>query len=262
MLRLRNASLLTQTLTAPRRFAGHSKWAKIARGKGAADVARSALFTKLARALGAALRAGGPDSSSNLRLASLLEAARRASMPKESVERALKLRDDNVALNELTFEVAAAGGAALLVECLTDNVKRTGPAIRHICSKNNAEVSAPGAQAWLFAWKGRIVVARGTLADDERLLDAVLGAGAVDVDFDAADDGGERVAIVETTRETLASVRNAASASGARVLGFSLARVPSTTVSLDDEAGAAFGALLDALGEHEDVQSIVHNIAD
>jgi len=260
------------TRSAPVRFAGHSKWAKIARGKGATDAARSTLFAKLGRALGAAVRAGGADPSSNLRLGSLLEAARRASMPKDNVERAMKMRDEGAALAEVTFEVAAPGGAALLVDVLTDNIKRTAPAIRHIVSKHGGEVAAPGAQSWLFATRGRVVVARGTPADDERVLDAALGAGAVDVDFDGADDGGDgdgdgaaggdAVVVITTARETLAAVRGAVAAAGAKVLGASLGRVPSTTVALEGADAEAFGALLAALDEHEDVQAVTHNAED
>ena len=271
------AAAVTPAAPALARGAGHSKWAKIARGKGANDVARGALFAKLSRGIGAAVRAGGADAASNLRLAALLDAARRAGCPRDVVDRALRTRDEGAALAETTFELTAAGGVALIVDCLTDNQRRTAPAVRHAAAKHGADVAAPGAAAWAFATRGRVAVAlpprapaAARAAAEDALLAAALDAGAVDVDFGGGGDGGNGgdgdaadEAVVWCDREALAAVRGALGKAGAgAVLSAALARVPTSRVRLSAADGEAFAALLAALDALDDVQSVTHNAAE
>jgi YebC/PmpR family DNA-binding regulatory protein len=269
--RLGASRAVTPSAVAVRRFAGHSKWAKIARGKGEADKARSLNFNKLSRGINAAAKAGGPDPSSNMRLAGLLEAARKASCPKDIIERALRAKD-GLAMTEVTYEVTAAGGAALLVDCLTDNVRRTAPAIRYIATQNGAEVAAPGAAAWQFAMRGRLSLAlaeaRGSSArasEEAAVFEEALAAGAIDVDFPAAvdDDGDNNEGVIWVEKDDLSKVR-AALAGGARsrIVTASLVRVPTSLVSLEGADAENFGNLLAELHEHEDVQAVCHNAAD
>ena len=185
-------------------------------------------------------------------------------------------------MSEVTYELTAAGGAALLVDCLTDNVRRTAPAIRYIATQNGAEVAAPGAAAWQFATRGRLALAlaeaRGSTArasEEAAVFEEALAVGAIDVDFPAAGDddddddeddaagGGSDEGIVWVEKDDLPKVR-AALASGARsrVVTASLVRVPTSLVSLEGTDAENFGKLLADLHEHEDVQLIVHNAAE
>lgn len=184
-------------------------------------------------------------------------------------------------MSEVTYELTAAGGAALLVDCLTDNVRRTAPAIRYIATQNGAEVAAPGAAAWQFATRGRLALAlaeaRGSTArasEEAAVFEEALAVGAIDVDFPAAGDddddtedgaagGGSDEGIVWVEKDDLPKVR-AALAGGARsrVVTASLVRVPTSLVSLEGTDAENFGKLLAELHDHEDVQLIVHNAAE
>ena len=264
-----------------RTFAGHSKWAKIARGKGSSDAARSILFAKISKGITAAVKAGGLDIASNLRLAGLVDAARKASCPKDIVERAMRAKE-TVSLTEVQYEVTASGGAAIIIDCLTDNVRRLAPALRYICTQNNAQVAAPGAAAWQFVTRARISIAlTNQIGTDERsrqeaaLLDASINLGAVDVDFPSTtlEDEGEQndnddddndnddkdTAVVWAEPSLLSSIRIALLKDSFDVTSASLIRVPTSYVTLEGIDNDSFGDLLTSLEEHEDVQNIVHN---
>lgn len=270
-----------------RTLAGHSKWAKIARGKGNSDAARSILFAKISKGITAAVKAGGSDIASNLRLAGLVDAARKASCPKDIVERAMKAKE-GAAMTEVQYEITASGGAALLVDCLTDNVRRLAPALRYICTQNNAEVAAPGAAAWQFVTRARISVTlttknhqKGTLERSQQeatLFDLAINVGAVDVDFPSSssieeerngdnkshdDDGNsdDDDAIVWAEPNALSTIRTALTKEGWEITTASIVRVPTSFVTLEGNDSDTFGDLLTSLEEHEDVQNVVHNAA-
>jgi YebC/PmpR family DNA-binding regulatory protein len=231
-----------------KRFAGHSKWAKIARGKGENDVARGALYTKISKMISSAARAGGSDPSSNLRLASALDAAKQSNVPKELVERALKSKEGAV-MEELVFEAMGPGGVALLITVNTDNPRRTTPAIKYILSKHAAALAATK----VFASKACVSVGAG----EEAVLDAALGAGAEDVEL-AEDGAGVRVTC---PREATAAVRAALLAAGLPVTSVMLTRVPTAHVELEagSEAEQVLLDLLQRLEEQEDVLAVLHN---
>ena len=244
--------------------AGHSKWSKIARGKGASDAARALLFTKLARAITAATKTGS-DPSSNIRLASALDAARRASMPKDVVQRALAKREaaGATALAEGLLEGTGPGGTSLLISILSDNMRRTLPEIRYIMGKRGGELGSGGSQSFRFAQRGRLCVTAppsGGEAWEEGLLEAALAAGAEDVEpAEVAEGGGGLEATVWCAPAALASVRGALGAGGFAVASAALARVPTSCVTLGSEEEAALQALLGALEDHADVLDVVHN---
>ena len=171
-------------------MSGHSKWSSIKHKKGAADAKRGKLFTKLARAITVAARDGGGDPDGNPALATAVQKARDASMPKDNIQRAIDRGTgagaDAAAIEQVLFEGYGPGGAAILVEALTDNRNRTSADVRHAFTKHDGSLGEPGSVAWIFEKRGVIVVDGDRYGEDD--LIAAIDAGAEDVreDGDAA----------------------------------------------------------------------------
>jgi YebC/PmpR family DNA-binding regulatory protein len=238
-------------------MSGHSKWATIRRKKGAADAKRGQLFSKLVRAIIVASREGGPDPDGNLALANAIEKAREASMPKDTIERAIARGSgsgaDGEAYEHVTYEGYGPAGVAILVEALTDNRNRTAAEVRHIFSKSDGNLGTAGAVAWQFERKGVILVdADGT--DEDELVLAAADAGAEDVALDGSSFQ------VTTPPDELAAVRSALESSGVELETAELTMVPKTTVRVEDDAAARkLLRLVDALEDNEDVQGVYAN---
>ena len=238
-------------------MSGHSKWATIRRKKGAADAKRGQLFSKLVRAIIVASREGGPDPDSNLALANAIEKAREASMPKDTIERAIARGSgsgaDGEAYEHVTYEGYGPAGVAILVEALTDNRNRTAADVRHIFSKSDGNLGTAGAVAWQFERKGVILVdADGT--DEDELVLAAADAGAEDVALDGSSFQ------VTTPPDELAAVRSALESSGVELETAELTMVPKTTVRVEDDTAARkLLRLVDALEDNEDVQGVYAN---
>src|SRR5204863_1327271 len=163
-------------------MAGHSKWANIKHRKAAADSKKGKVFTRLIKEITVAARAGGGDPDSNPRLRLTLEKAREANMTKDSVTRAIQRGTgelEGVSYEEARYEGYGPGGAAILVDCLTDNRTRTVAEVRHAFTKNGGNLGADGSVAYLFKHCGQVVFAPGT--SEERVMEAALEAGAEDV---------------------------------------------------------------------------------
>jgi len=237
--------------------AGHSKWAQIKHKKKATDAKRGRLFSKLTRALIVAAREGGADPAGNLALANAIEKAREASMPKETIERAIARGSgaaaDGVAYEHVAYEGYGPGGVAVYVDALTDNRNRTASEVRHIFAKSGGSLGESGSVAWLFERKGVVLVPAQGVDEDELTLAAAEG-GAEDVSLD------ESVYQVTSAPEDLAAVREAIEAAGFAVESASLAMVPKTTVTVEDEADARkLVRLMEALEDNEDVQDVYAN---
>jgi YebC/PmpR family DNA-binding regulatory protein len=235
-------------------MSGHSKWATIRRKKGAADAKRGQLFSKLSRAIIVAAREGGPDPDGNLALANAIEKAREASMPKDTIERAIARGGgagaDGDAYEHVTYEGYGPAGVAVLVEALTDNRNRTASDVRHIFSKNDGNLGAAGAVAWQFERKGVIFV-DADLVDEDELTLAAADAGAEDVVLDGSSFQ------VTTPPEELAAVRAALEVTGISLDSAELTMVPKSTVRVEDESTARkLLRLVDALEDNEDVQGV------
>lgn len=228
-------------------MAGHSKWAKIHRGKAIEDAKRGAIFTKLGNAIAIAARAGtDPDTNFALRLA--IDKAKAANMPSSNIERAIdRVKDKNAAaLQELLYEAYGPGGTAILIEAATDNVNRTFPEVRTAVTKHGGTMADKGSVAFQFTHKGEI---RVTGVGDEVMMQA-LEAGAEDVQ----EDDGE--SIIYTDPKELGSVRDALRAAGLTVLEAELTYLPNNTVAVSDEATAGkIMRLMDALDEVDDVSN-------
>jgi len=236
-------------------MSGHSKWATIKHKKGAADVKRGKLFAKLIRQVEVAAKNGGGDPDMNPNLRTMFQKARDASVPIDTIERAIKRGTgelEGVIYEEVNYEGYAGHGVAVFVETLTDNRNRTGPEMRSTFSKLGGSIAEPGAVAWQFERKG-IIHVDGNLDEDAAMM-AALDAGADDVARD-----GEFWAI--TCEATLTSiVRTALEEAGIKVDSSDLTMIPSSLVELDDIASVrSVLKLIDALEENDDVQDVYAN---
>src|SRR5207302_6231349 len=162
-------------------MAGHSKWSKVKRFKGAIDAKRGQIFSKLSKEITIAAKSGGGDPNGNPRLRSAIQAARDQSMPNDNVERAIKRGTgqgvDAANFEEITYEGYGPGGVAIIVEAATDNKNRTAAEIRSIFAKNNGNLGSAGSVSYMFHKKGQIMVPRSWI-DEDRLLELILEAGA------------------------------------------------------------------------------------
>ena len=236
-------------------MSGHSKWATIKHKKGAADKARGKLFAKLIRQVEVAAREGGGDPDSNPTLRTMFQKAREASVPLDTIERAIKRGTgalEGVRYEQVTYEGYAPNGVAVIVECLTDNRNRTGADIRSTFSKNGGSMAEPGAVSWQFDRKGVVLVPKSVTEDDLMLV--ALDAGAEDIS-----DSGEQWQVT-TPPSDLPAVRAALDEAGVPVESAEVTLLPSTTIALQSEAEAKKVLhLVDLLEDHDDVQNVYAN---
>jgi YebC/PmpR family DNA-binding regulatory protein len=237
-------------------MSGHSKWHSIKHKKGAADAARGKLFARLIRQIEVAAREGGGDADANANLRAMVQKARDASVPIDTIERAIKRGTgelDGVRYESVTYEGYAPSGVALLVETLTDNRNRTGSEIKNLFNRNGGNFAEPGAVAWQFSRKGVIIVEKSAASEDDLML-AALEAGAEDI----ADQGDSWQ--VTTPPTDLNAVRTALDEAGIAITSADLTMLPSQTVPLSDEQSAKqVLRLVDTLEEHDDVQAVHAN---
>ena len=236
-------------------MSGHSKWATIKHQKGAKDKARGKLFAKVLRQVEVAAREGGGDPDANPTLRTMFQKARDASIPMDTIERAIKRGTgelEGVTYEQITYEGYAPGGVAVLVEVLTDNRNRTGADVRSLFSRNGGSIAEPGAVGWQFDRKGQVLVDRKV--DEDDLMLVALDAGAEDI----ADDG--ELWRVTTAPTDLHKVRSAIEEAGMGVESADLTLVPQATIPLADaDAAKKVLRLVDALDEHDDVQNVYAN---
>ncbi|MBA2626147.1 MAG: YebC/PmpR family DNA-binding transcriptional regulator [Acidimicrobiia bacterium] len=236
-------------------MSGHSKWATIKHQKGAKDKARGKLFGKLIRQVEVAAREGGSDPDSNATLRTMIGKARDASVPTDTIERAVKRGTgelEGVRYEAVSYEGYAPGGVAVYVETLTDNRNRTGAEVRSLFTRLGGSLAEPGAVAWQFERKGVVIVPR-KVSEDEVLLTG-LEAGAEDL----VDDGDTWR--VTTPPTALPGVRAAFDAAGVAYDSADVTMQPTTSVPLGTaEEAKRVLRLLDALDEHDDVQNIYAN---
>ncbi|MHB1498010.1 MAG: YebC/PmpR family DNA-binding transcriptional regulator [Acidimicrobiales bacterium] len=238
-------------------MSGHSKWATTKHKKGALDAARGKLFAKLIRQVEVAAREGGGDPEANPTLRTMFQKARDASVPLDTIERAIKRGTgelEGVHYEPINYEGYAPCGVAVIVECLTDNRNRASAEIRAIFTKNGGSMAEPGSVAWQFERKGIVNVANGAGVDEDELTLVAADAGAEDVRD--IGDGWE----VVTPPSALAVVRSAIESRGWKVASSELIMQPSQTVPIQSENDARkVLRLVDLLDEHDDVQNVYAN---
>ena len=239
-------------------MAGHSKWSKVKRSKGALDVKRGQLFSKLSKEITVAAKMGGGDPDANPRLRSAILAARAQSMPNDNIERAIKRAagegEDARPIEELIYEGYAPGGVALIVEVATDNKNRTAADLRLIFTKNHGHLASSGSVSYMFHRKGQIVVPLAAAGED-RLLEIALMAGAEELTTD------EENHLITTAHDRLYAVAEAVKDAGVTAESQKLIYLPETMAPVEDESVAAQAIrLCDALEENDDVQNVYSNL--
>ncbi|MCU0869769.1 MAG: YebC/PmpR family DNA-binding transcriptional regulator [Burkholderiales bacterium] len=237
-------------------MAGHSKWANIKHKKAATDAKRGKIFTRLIKEVTVAAKLGGADPSSNPRLRLAIDKARDQNMPKDTIENAAKRgagQLDGVDYEDIRYEGYGIGGAAVIVDCMTDNRTRTVAEVRHAFAKHGGNLGTDGSVAFLFRHCGQIVLAPG--ASEDRVMEIAIEAGADDV---VVDDDGSIEVITAPTQDFLA-VREALDKAGLKAAFAEIVMKPGTETTLAGDDGAKMQKLLDALEALDDVQDVWTN---
>jgi len=237
-------------------MSGHSKWSTIRHKKGATDAKRGKIFTKLIKEITVAARmGGGGDPSANPRLRTAIQAAKAENMPKDNIERAIKKGTgelEGAQYEESAYEGYGPGGAAVLVESLTDNKNRAVADIRHIFSKAGGSLGENGCVAWMFDKKGYINIEKDAV-QEETLMEVAIEAGAEDVRED--ENGFE----VVTAVEDFETVKSAIEKSSIPYVVAEITMLPQSTANLQGTEAEQMLKLLDALEDCEDVQKVYTN---
>ena len=238
-------------------MSGHSKWANIKHKKEASDKKKGKVFSKLAKEIMVCVKQSGKDPNSNPRLRMALIEARSANMPRDNIDRAIKKGSGelgNIVYEEIVYEGYGPQGTALIVECLTDNKNRTIGDVRVTFDRNNGDLAASGAVGWMFQRKAHFVITDENNANEEKLMDIVLDAGAEDI------DAGEGVAEIWGPPESFTDIAKALEDAGIATAEAGIIRRPDNTVDIADATVAAqVLRLVDRLEELEDVQAVHHN---
>ncbi len=232
-------------------MAGHSKWAKVKRFKGAIDAKRGKIFSKLSKEISIAAKSGGGDPNGNPRLRSAIVAARSASMPNDNIERAIKRGTgeghDAAHFEEIVYEGYAPGGVAVIVEAATDNKNRTAAEVRSIFTKNHGNLASSGSVSYMFHRKGQILLPRDSI-EEYRLLELVLEGGAEEL------TNAEEVYVITTAPDQLYAVAEALKNAGVTTESQKFTFIPDTTITVGDETVAQqVLRLCDALEDDDDV---------
>ena len=236
-------------------MSGHSKWSSIKHKKAATDARRGKIFSKLNKEIMVAARMGGSDPNANPRLRTAIQAAKGENMPKDNIERAIKKGTgdlEGVNYEESIYEGYGPGGAAVLVESLTDNKNRAVADIRHIFSKNGGNLGENGCVAWMFEKKGYILV-ESTAVDEDMLMETALEAGAEDV----REDNGNFEVITAT--EDFETVKNAIGAAAIPTVDAEVTMLPQSNTNLSGKEAEQMLRLMEMLDDCEDVQKVYTN---
>jgi YebC/PmpR family DNA-binding regulatory protein len=236
-------------------MSGHSKWHTIKHKKGAADARRGKVFTRIIKELTVAARGGGGDPDSNPRLRTIIAEAKAVNMPADNIKRAIQRGTGElpgVSYEEVTYEGYGPGGAALIIEVLTDNKNRTVGEIRHLLGKHGGNLGEANSVAWMFHKKGYIVVEKSK-ANEDTLLAAVLDSGADDLRDDG--DSWEVVSPPDAFQPVLEAVK----ALGIEPAAAEIAMLPQNYVKLEGKPAQQMIKLMELIEEHEDTKKVWSN---
>ena len=235
-------------------MSGHSKWHSIKHKKGAIDAKRGKAFSRLIKELTVAARGGG-DPAGNARLRKAMDDAKALNMPKDTMMNAVKRGTGEIAgaaIEELTYEGYGPGGVAIFVEAQTDNRVRTVAEIRHMFNKNGGNLGETGSVGWMFQKKGAIII-ESSAADEEKMMELALEAGAEDV------SGDEESWEVITSPEDFTTVLDAIKAAGIEPLSAEIVMRPTNSVRVTGGTAQQVLRLVEALEDHDDVASVAAN---
>src|SRR5512136_1962087 len=236
-------------------MSGHSKWHSIKHKKAAADSKRGRIFTRLLKEMTVAARLGGGDIESNPRLRLVVSKAKAANMPADNIKKAIMRGTGElpgVTYEDVHYEGYGPGGVAIYMHCLTDNKNRTVAELRHILSKNGGNLGETGCVGWMFERKGYFVVEKSA-ADEEKLLELALGAGADDMRED-----GSNFEIL-TAPESFDAVRAALDSAKVATAAAEVSMMPQNYVKLEGKNAQTMLKLMEALEDHEDIQNVWAN---
>lgn len=235
-------------------MSGHNKWSTIKHKKGAADAKRGKIFTKLIKEITVAAKLGGGDPEGNPRLRTAIDKAKGENMPKDNIERAIKKGTggmDGVVYEETTYEGYGPGGAAVLVEVMTDNRNRTVSDVRSIFTKCNGNMGEAGCVSWMFDKKGLMVFPKSV--DFDKLFEAAIEAGAEDVS-----DEEEQIEVT-TDPVSFMEVRDALEKAGFKPESAEVTMIPQTMVKLEGKQAENMLKLMDRMEDNDDVQNVYAN---
>jgi len=236
-------------------MAGHSKWANIKHKKAATDAKRGKIWTRIIKEITVAARMGGGDLSANPRLRLSVEKAAEANMPKENVQRAIQRGSGNLEganYEEVRYEGYGINGAAIIVDCLTDNRVRTVAEVRHVFSKYGGNMGTEGSVAFMFKHCGQLFFAPGT--NEDALMEATLNAGAEDIISD--DEGGFEVICPP---HDFAGVKQQLEAAGFKAEMAEVVMKPDSETLFEGDDAIKMQKILDALENLDDVQEVYTN---
>ena len=237
-------------------MSGHSKWHTIKHKKGAADAKRGKVFTRVIKELTVAARAGGGDPDMNPRLRTIIADAKAANMPAENIKRAIRRgtgEEPGVSYEEAQYEAYGPGGAAVIIDVLTDNKNRTVGELRHTLEKHGGNLASTNAVAWMFAKRGYIVVEKSK-ADEEKLMAAVLEAGADDL----RDDEGNWEVL--SPPDLFPQVLDAVKKLGIEPDAAEVSMLPQNYLKLEGKQAQQMLKLMEALEDHDDTRNVWSNV--
>jgi YebC/PmpR family DNA-binding regulatory protein len=236
-------------------MSGHSKWSSIKHKKAARDAKRGKVFTKLIKEITIAARLGGGDPNANPRLRTAITAAKAQSMPNDNIDRAIKKGTGELggaALEEVIYEGYGPSGVAIMLDVLTDNRNRTVAELRFIFSRHGGNLGESNCVAWMFKKRGIITVEKNA-ADEDRLMELALDAGADDVQSDS--DAFQ----VMTAPENFSAVRDAIEKAGIAIAHAETTMMPENTAPVSGHAAEQVLKLIEELEDHDDVQNVSAN---
>lgn len=236
-------------------MSGHSKWASIKHKKAAVDAKRGKAFTKIIKELTVAARMGGGDPASNPRLRTAVLAAKGVNMPNDNIERAIKKGTGELPgthYEEVSYEGYGPGGAAVMLEVMTDNKNRTVAEVRSIFSKNGGSLGETGCVNWMFEKKALIVVDKGSIGEDE-LMSAALDSGAED--FKVSGNSYE----ILGSPEDLEKIKKGIEGANVKPTLAQVTMIPQSTVRLEENKARQMLKLMELLEDHDDVQEVYSN---
>ncbi|MGB7621992.1 MAG: YebC/PmpR family DNA-binding transcriptional regulator [Terriglobia bacterium] len=236
-------------------MSGHSKWSSIKHKKGAADAKRGRIFTKLIKEITVAARVGGGDPDGNPRLRTAILAGKAENMPADNIKRAIQKGTGELPgtqYDEITYEGYGPGGAAIIVDAMSDNKNRTVSEMRHMFSKHGGNLGEANSVAWMFHKKGYLIVEKAKASED-RLMEVGLDAGIDDIR-----DDGDNLEVL-TAPESFEAVLKAIKAAGIEPASAEVSKVPQNYVKLDSKHAAQMLRLMEELEDHEDVQKVYAN---
>ncbi len=237
-------------------MSGHSKWHTIKHKKGAADAKRGKIFTRLIKELTVAARAGGGDADTNPRLRTIIAEAKANNMPSDNIKRAIRRgtgEEPGVSYEEGQYEAYGPGGAAVIIEVLTDNRNRLVGELRHLLTKHGGNLAETNAVAWMFTKRGYIVVQKSK-ADEDALMAAVLDAGGDDLRDDG--DNWEVLSAPEAFHHVLEAVKKL----GIEPDAAEVAMLPQNYLKLEGKQAQQMVKLMEALDDHDDVRHVWSNV--